>query len=265
MPGAFAYHLHSFSAATLRSTTRQWVGPLLSKGVTATMGCVDEPYLAGTPEMTQFFSSFLRSGFSFGEAAYAAQHYLSWQVTAVGDPLYRPFARNLRDLHEDLERRHDKLVDWSYLRAVDFKLANREPLAEAVDILENLELTKSSAVLEEKLADLYLMQGKPSSSAYALQQVLKLDPTPQQRVRIMLTLADRLLSLERTPEAYETYQHFLTDCPEYPDRLAIYQQLLNLAQKLGKKEDAAKYQAEVNRLTGVDRLRPIWSALRHGT
>ncbi len=32
MPGAFAYHLHSFSAFTIRSTTRNWCGPLLAKG-----------------------------------------------------------------------------------------------------------------------------------------------------------------------------------------------------------------------------------------
>ena len=38
MPGAFAYHLHSFSARTLRSATQGWVGPLLAKGATATLG-----------------------------------------------------------------------------------------------------------------------------------------------------------------------------------------------------------------------------------
>ncbi|HEX5400025.1 MAG TPA: TIGR03790 family protein, partial [Verrucomicrobiae bacterium] len=49
MPGAFAYHLHSFSAATLRSASQDWCGPLLAKGATCTMGCVYEPYLALTP------------------------------------------------------------------------------------------------------------------------------------------------------------------------------------------------------------------------
>ena len=32
MPGAFAYHLHSFSAGILRSTNQNWCGPLLAKG-----------------------------------------------------------------------------------------------------------------------------------------------------------------------------------------------------------------------------------------
>jgi uncharacterized protein (TIGR03790 family) len=38
MPGAFAYHLHSYSANTIRSTTENWCGPLLAKGATCTMG-----------------------------------------------------------------------------------------------------------------------------------------------------------------------------------------------------------------------------------
>ncbi len=54
MPGAFAYHLHSFSAATIRSSTENWCGPLLAKGATCTMGCVYEPYLSGTPNVAMF-------------------------------------------------------------------------------------------------------------------------------------------------------------------------------------------------------------------
>src|SRR5262249_29879562 len=71
MPGAFAYHLPSFSAGTLRSTSANWVGPLLARGTTVTMGCVYEPYLACTPNVGTFASLFLLHQFSFGEAAYA--------------------------------------------------------------------------------------------------------------------------------------------------------------------------------------------------
>lgn len=100
MPGAFAYHLHSFSAASLRSTNHNWVGPLLAKGATCTMGCVDEPYLGGTPEVGVFAGRWLYFGFTFGEAACAAQPVLSWQTTVVGDPLYRPFGKAPLGLHE---------------------------------------------------------------------------------------------------------------------------------------------------------------------
>jgi uncharacterized protein (TIGR03790 family) len=264
MPGAFAYHLHSFSAVTIRSTTRAWVGPLVAKGVTATMGTVDEPYLGGTPDMSVFFPRLIYLGFTFGEAAYAAATSLSWQTTVVGDPLYRPFGKPPQALHEDLARRQSKLLEWSYLRVVNISLAKGAPLKEASAYLEELALTKQSAVLMEKLGELYSAQGKPSSSVYALQQALKLDPSPQQRTRMTLTLADRLTALDRNAEAYELYQQFLRLFPDYPDQLAVYRQILALAQKLGKKDDAIKYQHEIDRLTSTHGVNANGPPLRHG-
>ncbi|MEI9960762.1 MAG: TIGR03790 family protein [Limisphaerales bacterium] len=55
MPGAFAYHLHSSSAASIRTPNQFWVGPLLAKGATCTMGCVNEPYLTAH-QTSPFFS-----------------------------------------------------------------------------------------------------------------------------------------------------------------------------------------------------------------
>ena len=62
MPGAFAYHLHSYSASTLRSTNQNWAGPLLAKGATCTMGCVYEPYLPATPNLTVFLARWIDGG-----------------------------------------------------------------------------------------------------------------------------------------------------------------------------------------------------------
>jgi hypothetical protein len=209
MPGAFAYHLHSFSAATLRSTTRNWVGPLLAKGVTATMGCADEPYLAGTPEIAVFIARFIFHGMTFGEAAYASQPVLSWMTTVVGDPLYRPFGKHPETLHLELERSHNKLLEWSYLRLVNINLANGKPLTDWVIFLEELSLTRQSAVLSEKLGDLYSAQGKPSSSVHAYEQALKLEPSPQQRIRLMLVIGEKLVLLDRPAEAFALYEQFL--------------------------------------------------------
>jgi uncharacterized protein (TIGR03790 family) len=96
LPGAFAYHLHSFSAANLRSASENWVGPLLARGATATMGCVAEPYLEFTPNPAMFLERWGYVGMTLGEAATAAHPVLSWQTVVVGDPLYRPFGRLLR-------------------------------------------------------------------------------------------------------------------------------------------------------------------------
>ena len=248
MPGAFAYHLHSYSAASLRSTNQYWVGPLLAKGATITMGCVSEPYLSATPDLGVFTARLMLYGFTFGEAALAAQPALSWQTTIVGDPLYRPFGKSPDQLHRELVAQGSKLLEWSYLRLVDFNQAAGKPLAELVALLEQLEATKGSAVLSEKLADLYAAQGKPSSTVYMYRQALQLDPSPQQRIRLLLTLGEKLLTQDRPQEAYEDYQKLLHEFPYYPDKLAIYRKLLALAQKLDKKSDAAEYKAEINRL-----------------
>jgi uncharacterized protein (TIGR03790 family) len=249
VPGAFAYHLYSYSAGTIRSTTQQWVGPLLAKGATITMGCVYEPYLGGTPDVAVFAARLIFHGFTFGEAACAAQPILSWQTTVVGDPLYRPFGKSSDQLHRELAERHSKLIEWSYLRLVNLNLANGKPLASVVPLLERLDTTKGSAVLTEKLADLYAAQGKPSSSVHEYLQALKLDPSPQQRVRIRLALGEKLAALDRLPEAYEDYRQLIEEFPQYPDKLAIYKKLLPLAQKLDKKADADSYEAEINRLS----------------
>jgi predicted negative regulator of RcsB-dependent stress response len=232
MPGAFAYHLHSFSASTLRSTTRNWVGPLLAKGATITMGSVDEPYLSGTPDVAIFVARLVFNGFTFGEAAYASQSVLSWQTTVVGDPLYRPFGGNPEALHLSLERRQSKLIEWSHLRLANINMANGKPASEWIDYLEALELTKQSAVLSEKLGDLYASLGKPSSAVHAYESALKLDPSPQQKIRLRLTLGEKLTELKRDQEAYTDYQQLLKEAPAYPGKAMVESRISELGRKL---------------------------------
>lgn len=93
--GAVAYHLHSFAAWTVRSTTQKWAGPLLAHGAACTMGCVYEPFLQGSPQL-DIFADRLFQGYTFAEAAYMSQRTLSWMATFLGDPLYRPFLKPVR-------------------------------------------------------------------------------------------------------------------------------------------------------------------------
>jgi uncharacterized protein (TIGR03790 family) len=250
MPGAIAYHLHSFSASTVRSDSQAWVGPLLAKGVTATMGCVAEPYLDLTPDLAVFFSRLLGLGFTFGEAACSSQVALSWQTTVLGDPLYRPAARRPRELHEELERRHSPLLEWSHLRVVNVNLATDMPPGELVAYLEQVPLTRQSAVLEQKLGDLYLGLGKVLDGAAEYQKALKLKPSPQQKIHLQLTLAPFLAALGREAEALELYQQFLKANDDYPDPLAVLENALPLAKKLNRDGLAEKWQRQ------IDRLRP---------
>ncbi len=238
MPGAFAYHLHSFSAATLRSTSNHWAGPLLAKGATATMGCVHEPYLGGTPDLGVFTARLLFHNFTFGEAAYASQNVLSWMTTVVGDPLYRPGAKPPPRLHIELEAKQNKLVEWSHLRVVNLNQSRGASLAEMISYLEQIPITKQSAVLSEKLGDLCAAQGKPASAVHAYERALKLDPSPQQRIRLRLTLGERLLALNRHAEAAANYEKLLEESPDYAGKDSVQVKLQELKGKLGPSPEA---------------------------
>ncbi len=88
--GAVALHIHSFSAATLRSARSGWAGPLVARGVTATFGNVGEPYLQFTHQ-PQVLLRALMAGEPLGVAALRSVNALSWKAVTIGDPLYRPF------------------------------------------------------------------------------------------------------------------------------------------------------------------------------
>jgi uncharacterized protein (TIGR03790 family) len=249
MPGAFAFHLHSYSAHTLRSTNQYWCGPLLAEGVTATMGCIDEPYLDGEPNMEVFFSRWLELGFSFGEAACASQPVVSWQTTVVGDPLYRPFGGDPKKLHEELRQRHSAWIEWSHLRWVDLNLAQGAPVADYVRYLEEEPTTQHSAILTEKLAELYEEEGNAELARKSLRQALALDPTPQTAVRLTLALGEQLVAGGQEAEALKLYEEFLKSTPGWPGALSLWQKMEALAGKLGDKARAERYAAEMKRLS----------------
>jgi uncharacterized protein (TIGR03790 family) len=250
MPGAFAYHLHSFSAQTIRNPNERWVGPLLAKGVTATMGSTEEPYLEGTPDVSVFVGRWLFMNYSFAEAAYTSQKFLSWQTTVIGDPLYRPFSKKPQQQHEELLKQKSKLIEWSFLRVVNINLATQFPAAEVIKFLQKeVPETKTSAVLSEKVGDLMKSQGKWIEAMTPYEHALTLDPSPQQRLRISLALAPLQASFGRGKQAYAIYQALLTDFPDYPDKIRIYQKILPLADQFGKPGEAAEYQKALKELT----------------
>ncbi|MFZ9746931.1 MAG: TIGR03790 family protein [Opitutaceae bacterium] len=95
-PGAIALHIFSYSAATLRDPDNGWTGPLVARGVAATVGNVYEPYLELTHRPDLLLRRLL-TGATWAEAIFHALPALGWQAVALGDPLYRPFARSLEE------------------------------------------------------------------------------------------------------------------------------------------------------------------------
>ena len=238
MPGAFAYHLHSISANTLRSSSQFWVGPLLAKGATITLGCVEEPYLAGTPNVAALLERIGFRRWTFGEAAYAAQASLSWQTTVVGDPLYRPFGQPPDALHFKLEKENSPLVQWSHLRVVGLNEATGLPLNEMIKYLEDIPaVTTNSAALMERLGHLRMKSGQIAEATDALAAALKLQPSAQQRIWITDLLAQLQAHLGRTQLAFDSYQQLLSIAPDYFDAARVNAEMTRLTAEVGRKSE----------------------------
>lgn len=248
MPGAIAYHLFSYSARTVRNQS-SWVGTLLGKGATVTLGCVDEPYLEATPNLDVFFDRLLNRGFTFGEAAYASQNGLSWQNTVLGDPLYRPMARDVDELAGELAKRRSPLLDWARLRAVNLGLAGGGTATAAIEQLITQPETQRSAVLRQKMGDLYLADNQLARAASEYGEALKLNPSKQQRIQLQFATARVLARLNRSEEAVNLWEQFFKENLNYPDLLTFYQEALPVALAANRAGTARKYEIEVRRLT----------------
>ena len=244
VPGAFAYHLHSYSAETVRDGSSHWVGPLLAKGVTATMGCVDEPFLGATPAMPDFFGRFIFFGNSFGEAAYACQEYLSWQTTVVGDPLYTPFFRQTDELERDLTARSSPQEAWCNLMEANQNIALGADKNKAIKFLQQVP-NRHSPVLQEKVANLLLEQKRYNLAAETFEDVLKKSDSPMQKLRVLFALGELRSSYGPDQKAYEAYDTILKTFPTYADKQLVYQKLIAVARRLGKKEDEQRLNREL--------------------
>lgn len=249
MPGAFAYHLHSGSATTLRNPGSHWVAPLLAAGATCTMGSVDEPYLSGTPDVGTFARMFLLQGQSFGEAAYSCNLTLSWKTAVIGDPLYRPMSRDFRLAHEKFEAAKDPLLAWSHMGVINRNENLGTPLPTLVQYIEEIPDHANNAVLMEKLGDLNQQLGKPASALAAWQSALKTAESLQQTIRLKLGIADAQIAAGKDAEALDTLDGFLNSYPDYSNRKGILTKAIPLAEKTGRKAEETRYRAELEKLT----------------
>ncbi|MGB0579928.1 MAG: TIGR03790 family protein [Limisphaerales bacterium] len=217
LPGAIAYHLHSFSAETIRDENKRWVAPMIVQGATATMGNVYEPFLAGTPDAGIFVDRMLNYGFSLGEAAYASQKSLSWMTTVVGDPMYRPCARHPQLLHQDLQARRRPELAWSHHRVVNLGLGKGGSVTNAIKYLGGVPLTRQDPILLEKLGDLYNNAGGRVNAAKAWGMALQTKQSYQHHKRLLLKTARRLAELKNNKEAKQLFELFIKKYADHPD------------------------------------------------
>lgn len=247
MPGAVAYHLHSFSAATLRTRMRHWAGPLLARGVAATMGCTSEPVLDGTPQLDVFFGRLVWLRFSFGEAALAAQRALSWQITVVGDPLYRPFALNpFERLALSKAGRAATDLPWNYAMLLNFRARADGSPTNAIAGLRDLPELAGSAVLQEKMGDLLRQAGDVPQAGEWYARALEHQPSLRQRWRLLRLAGDALEAAGNDAEAYRLLVGSANEVHEAPDIGDLKRRLATMARRLGRTADAERWEREAD-------------------
>lgn len=197
-PGAVACHLHSFSAGTIRSADKAWVGPLLEHGAAATFGNVWEPYLSLTVHF-DILNKRLLEGYTLAEAAWNATPGLSWQNVVLGDPLYRPFKEpglvesgtcNDYATYKQLVRQHRS--DSSARKLKD-------------DLLSRAE-KQGNARLLELLALLSAEEGRAGEAAQLIDHARHLCREAQDRLRLTLYQADFLRRCQDKPHLDEAVQ-----------------------------------------------------------
>lgn len=157
--GAIVFHIHSFSANTLRTTEKNWVGPLVHRGAAVTVGNVYEPYLQLT-HYPHLFMDALARGKSAGVAAYTALPILSWHTIFVGDPLYTPFGKTLGEQLDAIATdRVDPLDQYVVIRKMNL-LREAGKIKDALELGKRYMTTSPGLALAYQLAKLELEQGK---------------------------------------------------------------------------------------------------------
>jgi len=164
--GAIAVHIHSYSAHTLRSATAGWCGPLVARGVAATVGNVFEPYLQLTHRPDLLLRA-LVSGRNFGDAAYYALPVLSWQAVTIGDPLYRPFRVTLAEQLARLDQLPPGLAPYVLIRQAGLRVRQGDRAA-ALAALQEAQRQKPDLAVGLALARLLTAEHEHKGSVEAL-------------------------------------------------------------------------------------------------
>lgn len=206
-PGAIAFHLHSFSAATLRSADQGWTGPLVARGVTATIGNVFEPYLEST-HRPQYLLQALARGDNFGDAACYAIPGFSWQAIAIGDPLYRPFAENFTTQWANRARLTSSLAGYLVVREMRALDAAQKP-AEAIAVARQSQRNAPSFVVGFALAERLKKDGNLAAAADALAFAPLLETFRPDEWALVQSAAALLAEAGRPAAAVTTMQHLL--------------------------------------------------------
>jgi uncharacterized protein (TIGR03790 family) len=241
--GAVAAHLHSFSASSIRSATKGWVGPFVERGVACTFGNVAEPYLRLTHNFEAFFKA-LSDGWNFADAAYFALPGLSWQGVAIGDPLYRPFAVSLEtqmaSIGDPLSILQDQYVMIRQANLLE-QSGNGE---EARKSISRGMMKTPGPALALKLARSYLKDNNKEKAVGSLSFISRLPPSGSMNLGLYAEIADTLAELGDTDSALRIYKNL--EKAKIPEKvqLAFLGRGVKVAQEAGNPGLAIEWKAK---------------------
>lgn len=217
-PGAIAMHIHSYSAATLGSATSGWAGPFVARGVAATVGNVDEPYLQFTHRPDLLLRALAR-GQTLVEAAYFALVALSWQTILVGDPLYRPFAVPFEEQFRRRAEASPRLAGYAVMRRMR-QLDNLGRSAEATALAVSAQRDAPSLAVGVALAQRLRASGDTEAAASAVGFVPMLKVYRPDEWAVAREAAQILEACGRPARALEVWRILLA-LPELPVELRM--------------------------------------------
>lgn len=249
MPGAIAYHLHSYNGQAPRDPTISWLGPLLAKGATVTFGSVSEPYLEFTPNPQIVMELLAAGGFTVGEASVASQKWLSWMNLFIGDPLFTPFQRDLTQMEARQVAERSPNLHWTVLRKANILIAANPAGTSALrQALATFPLTTNSPILSEKVASLFAQASQYPSAIEWGNHALTRSPSPQQRLRLLLNLAEWQTTATRYEEAFQSLLQVEKAREDYRESLPFRERQLQAARDLVRPPEIERLKAEVARL-----------------
>lgn len=247
-PGAIALHIHSFSAQTLRSATTGWTGPLVARGVTATVGNVHEPYLQFTHQPHMLLRALVR-GATLGEAAYYALQALSWQAVLIGDPLYRPFPSGAAPIPAGPPAASSPLKGYATLNRVrQLDAAGRGD--EATALATEAQREAPSLALALELARRLHAAGDTAGVARALGFVSRLQELPTDQWAVAAAAARMLSGSEQPAAAVGVWRTLLATArmPAEPRSLWL-REAIDVATAARDSAQARSWQRELDALT----------------
>ncbi|HLP03215.1 MAG TPA: TIGR03790 family protein [Opitutaceae bacterium] len=238
-PGAVAVHIHSYSAQTLRTDSRFWCGPLLARGATATVGNVFEPYLGLTHHLDLLVEALLR-GETFGAAAYYALPGLSWQGVALGDPLYRPFARSQAAQFAEGAKLAPEQRTYVVLRQAQLELKAGHG-EEALKLARGVFRETPSVPLGVSVAQLTREVEGPAAAVRALAFLEMLQRYEVRDLGAVWSAARLLVEWGDTAKALVLYEKTLAQPPPVGE-IPLLEEAIAVALKAGLPARAAKWQ-----------------------